>query len=99
MFSIAYLVYRALGFNSYNYLDLLCVQVTVQLAVEMLPIPGGSLLSEMMFYNMFTLIFLSKNADTGMLLTRTFSFYIPILVSGLIILSYSVYDRVFKKKK
>ena len=32
------------------------------------------------------MIFASKLADVGMLLTRTFTFYIPLLISGLIIL-------------
>ena len=98
MFSIAYLIYRALGFNKYNYVDLLTIQVSVQLAIEILPIPGGSLLSEMMMYDMFSMIFL-KNSEVAMLLTRTFSFYIPILTSGFVILIYDIHIKLINKRK
>ncbi len=94
MFSIAYVVYRALGFGAYSYFDLLTIQVSVQLAIEVMPLPGGAWLSENMIYSMFALIFANKYSDVGMLLTRTFSFYIPILASGFIILM----DAILKKR-
>ncbi len=90
MFSIAYVVYKALGLSGYTYFDLLAIQVSVQLAVEMLPIPGGAGLSEGMFYSTFAIIFASKYSDVAMLLTRTFSFYTPLLISGFIVLIYTI---------
>ena len=96
LFSIAYVVYRALGFNKYSYLDLLTIQVSVQTAIEVLPLPGGACLSENMIHDMFNKIFNSNFADVGMLLTRTFSFYIPLLASGFIVL---LYTTISKKKK
>ncbi|MBO4245558.1 MAG: flippase-like domain-containing protein [Bacilli bacterium] len=89
-FSIAYVVYRALGFNTYTYLDLLSIQVIVQVTMEAVPIPGGAGVSEGMFHNLFVMVFASKLADVGMLLTRTYTFYIPLIVSGLIVLTYNV---------
>lgn len=97
LFSVAYIVYRALGFNKYNYLDLLAIQVSAQTAIEALPLPGGACLSENMLQDMFVKIFKSKYADVGMLLTRTFSFYIPLLASGLIILGYTTISKRNKK--
>ena len=94
-FSIAYVVYRSLGFNTYTYLDLLSIQVIVQVTMEAVPIPGGAGVSEGMFHNLFVMIFASKLADVGMLLTRTYTFYIPLIVSGLIVLTYNV----LKKRK
>ncbi len=96
LFSIAYVVYKALGFSKYNYLDLLTIQVSVQTAIEVVPLPGGACLSENMIHDMFTKIFNSGMADVGMLLTRTFSFYIPLLTSGLIVL---VYTTILKRKR
>lgn len=96
LFSIAYVVYKALGFSKYNYLDLLTIQVSVQTAIEIVPLPGGACLSENMIHDMFTKIFNSGMADVGMLLTRTFSFYIPLLTSGLIVL---VYTTISKRKQ
>ena len=66
------------------------LQVSVQVAIEALPLPGGAGLSEGMLHNLFVMLFASKLADVGMLLTRTFSFYIPLIVSGIIILIYNI---------
>lgn len=86
LFSIAFVIYRSLGFNQYSYFDLLAIQVSVQVAIEALPLPGGAGLSEKMFHDIFITVFGIGLADVGMLLTRTFSFYIPLLVSGIVIL-------------
>ena len=95
LFSIIYIVYRALGLNSYSYFDLLAIQVCVQLAMEAMPLPGGSGLSEGMLHNIFTMIFVAGLADVGMLLTRTFTFYIPLTISGIILLI----DYIFRLKR
>lgn len=93
LFSIAYVIYRALGFNNYSYFDLLLVQIIAQVSIESFPLPGGAGLSEGILHNMFTMLYASKLADVGMLLTRTFSFYIPLVISGLIILVYNITNK------
>ena len=97
LFSIIYVVYRALGFNTFNYLDLLVIQVSVQITIEALPLPGGSGMSEGMLHNIFVIIFASKLADVGMLLTRAFTFYVPLILCGLIILGEFLFRKIFKK--
>lgn len=87
MFSVIYVVYRALGYNTYSYLQLLIIQISVQVAIEVLPLPGGAGLSEGMLHNIFVTIFTIELADVGMLLTRAFTFYVPLVICGLIILS------------
>lgn len=86
LFSVAYIVYRSLGFSKFSYLDLLMIQVSVQIAAEALPIPGGTGLSETVYQTIFVTVFGLAFADIGMLLTRTFTFYIPILMTGLLVL-------------
>ena len=95
LFSIIYFVYRALGFNEYNYFDLLAIQVCVQIAIEAAPLPGGAGVSEGMLHNLFIVIFASKLADVGMLFTRTFTFYIPLIFTGIVIL----FDYLYRKIK
>ncbi len=103
LFSVAYVVYRSLGFNALHYTDLLFMQILVQITIEAIPLPGGAGVSEGMLYNLFGVIFTSHLAATGMLLTRTFSFYIPLLLSGIIILLYNIISHkkqsVDKRKK
>ena len=93
LFSIIYVIYRALGFNEYSYCNLLAIQVSVQLAIEVLPLPGGAGLSEGMLHSIFVTLFASKLADVGMLLTRTFTFYVPLMVSGLVIFIEYLYRK------
>ena len=78
----------------YNYIDLLMIQVSVQIAAEALPIPGGTGLSEKVYQTIFVTIFGVAFADIGMILTRTFTFYIPILLTGFLVLI-----TLFKKSK
>ena len=99
LFSIAYILYASLGFKKYNYIYLLMIQISVQVAIEALPLPGGSGLSENMLKNMFITLFGIKLCDMAMIFTRTFAFYIPLIVSGLIILSYNIYIKWFFKSK
>lgn len=96
LFSIIYVIYRALGYNGYSYLELFIIQLSVQISIEALPLPGGAGLSESMLHDIFTVIFSIKMADVGMLLTRTFTFYIPLVLCGLVIL---VNFLLSKKKK
>ena len=96
LFSIIYIIYRALGFDQYSYFDLLAIQVSVQIAMEAAPLPGGAGLSESFMHNLFVIIFASKLADVGMLLTRAFSFYIPLIATGIIILLEFLYRKIKK---
>ena len=95
LFSIAYIIYRSFGFTKYSYIDLLMIQVSVQVAIEALPLPGGSGLSENMFKTMFITVFGINLSNIAMIFTRTFSFYIPLIASGIIILI----DKIIKKAK
>ena len=93
LFSIAYIIYRSLGFSTYSYFDLLLIQVSVQIAIEALPLPGGTGLSEKTFQTIFITVFGLSFADTAMLLTRTFSFYIPLIASGIIVLIHFIITK------
>ena len=96
MFSIIYVVYRALGYNSYDYITLVSLQISVQVAMEAVPFPGGVGVSEGMLHNLFVTLFSIKLADVGMLLTRTFTFYIPLIGSGIIILIEFINNKIKK---
>lgn len=86
MFSIAYVIYRSFGFNDYSYIELLFIQIVAQVSIEALPLPGGTGASELIIKNLYINIFTLTLASTGMLLTRIFSFYLPLLFILLIII-------------
>ena len=94
LFSIIYVIYRALGYNSFSYIDILIIQLSVQMAIEALPLPGGAGISEGMLYSIFVITFSESMADSGMLLTRTFTFYLPLIACGMIILLEYIYKKI-----
>lgn len=92
-FSIAYIVYRGMGYSGVDYFELLAIQITVQLTIEMYPLPGGAVVSETMFRDMFVTIFGIGIAEVGMLFTRLFAFYIPLIISALVIVIMTIIER------
>ncbi len=85
MFSITFVVYIALGFKGISYFHLLLLQTFTQIAIEGLPLPGGTGALEMIITNVYISIFGSLNV-AGTLLTRTLSFYLPLLIIMIIII-------------
>lgn len=93
MFSIIFVIYRGLGFTDYNYFELLMMQISVQLVIEAFPLPGGVGLSEEMLHNVFVNLHGINFAVIGMLLVRIFSFYIPLVISGFVVLVRSLFKN------
>ena len=79
MFSVVYVIYRGLGFNSMNYFEMVLLQIFVQICVEALFLPGGTGVSEYVSSELFITIF-GALSTTGMLLFRLLTFYIPIFL-------------------
>ncbi len=94
-FSISYFVYRSFlesypEISGYNYFDLISIQVLVALCVDSLPLPGGVGISEYLYILLLGHIFQSNGVDilaSAMILTRIFTFYIPLLFTGIITVS------------
>ena len=98
LFSIIYVVYKSLGFSGYSYFDLLKIQISVQLASEAFPLPGGAGIAEEILHKSFNSLHGLTFAGSGMFLTRSFTFYIPLLASGLVVLLNSLKNRIHFKK-
>lgn len=98
LFSIIYVVYKSLGFSGYTYFDLLRIQISVQLASEACPLPGGAGIAEEILHKSFSSLHGLTFAGSGMFLTRAFTFYVPLLVSGFIVLLNSIKNKITLKK-
>lgn len=86
LFSISYIVYRSFGLTEYNFLQIVIIQISVQTAIEFIPLPGGTGVSEYLFNIFFITVYGSALSSTAMLVTRTFTFYFPLILSGIILL-------------
>ena len=81
-FSVAYLVYRALGLREASYFELLAMQVFLYLAVSFAPTSGATGATEGGFYLFFTMMFPKALLYGAMLLWRLFTYYSHLLVGG-----------------
>ena len=61
------------------------LQAVLFLVVSLIPLPGGTGASEGGFLLLYTSVFTGGALETAMLLSRFASFYLPLLVSGLLL--------------
>ena len=86
MFSIAYVVYKAFGFNEHSYIELVVIQLSIAIAIDSLPLPGGIGASEAMLILIYDKIFGENLSVPAMLVTRGLSYYSCLLLSGIVVL-------------
>lgn len=85
MFSITYVVYRGLGFNEISYWNLLLLQIFAQITIEGLPLPGGTGALEAILNNIYISIF-GGLTIISTVLTRMLTFYLPLVITMIIII-------------
>ncbi|MDE7264311.1 MAG: flippase-like domain-containing protein [Anaeroplasmataceae bacterium] len=91
-FSMSYFVYLAFKSSfliaEMSFIELFAIQVTIALCVDSLPLPGGVGISEYLYVLLFGLIYCMGDIDlvgSAMLLTRAVSFYVPLIVTFILV--------------
>lgn len=96
LFSIIYFIYRSLNTNiNLNYFDILLLQLFVQISLEVCVLPGQTGINEYITSILYLTIF-DTLAIQGMILNRLFIFYLPLLISFVLIM---INARVLYKEK
>jgi hypothetical protein len=81
-YGMPYLVYRAFGLDQATLWTVLALQALCALAVGCLPLPGSAGAAERVFLRGFAAVFGGGLVAPAMILTRTLSCYLPLLVTG-----------------
>lgn len=85
LFLVTYVVYRSFGLNDMSAVTMTLLQAAISVSVDMLPLPGGMGISERLFLQIFSPIFGSTALTlSGMLMSRGISYYMLIIISGII---------------
>lgn len=84
LFVVTWLVFKSFGLTGTSIWQIVALQTIISLSVDMLPLPGGIGASEASFMVMFERIFGEKLVLPGMLLSRGISYYVLVLISGLV---------------
>lgn len=85
--SVPYFIYRSFGLNFFTYFQIISTQLLLGICVEMLPFPGAVGISETVFLILFQPIFTEAYLYSAVLLSRGISFYLMLLLSGLVVVS------------
>ncbi len=83
---IPYLVYRAFGLAGMSLIQVAGLQVLCTVAVGFLPLPGSAGAAEQVFLRSFLVVFGTGLVAPAMILTRTMSCYLVLLVTGAVTL-------------
>lgn len=86
-YSITYMVYRAFGNSGITFFQIIPVQAFLLLILMFVPTPGSGLGAEGGFYMLFNKIFKEGTINMSILFWRIYTFYLPILVGLLCMIS------------
>lgn len=92
-FSITYFIYRALGLSGASVLDIISLQALLYMAVSFIPIPGTVGASELGFSILLGSIFTSNLTAIALLLWRGISYYLGLILCGILTLIIYVFDK------
>lgn len=85
LFLVTYVVYRSFGLSGTSAATVTLLQASISVSVDMLPLPGGMGISERLFLQTFGPVFGSTALTlSGMLLSRGISYYMLIIISGIV---------------
>ena len=79
-FVLTYVVYRGLGLEEFAIIDIVLLQASIYIAVDMLPVPGAQGITEAMYKKIFRNIFPGQCLIASMCITRGISFYFIMIV-------------------
>ena len=96
LFFVTYLVYRSFGKSEYGPGLITSLQTMISAGADMMPVPGGMGVTEMMFQKIFGPIFGESLVLPGMILSRGISYYTQLIICGIMTV---VTSFVFKDKK
>ena len=98
-FAVSWAIYRSFGLSQIGVAHILALQALLYMAISFIPTPGNAGASEGGFLAIFHLLFTGATLMPAMLLWRLITYYLNLLIGGLV----TIYDHwecnhVHKKK-
>ncbi len=84
LFFVTYFVYRAFGLSGTAMWNVVLLQASISVSVDMLPLPGGMGISEHLFLTIFDPIFYGDLLIPAMVLSRGISYYVQLFFSAIV---------------
>lgn len=83
VFFLTWLVYRGMGLSGQSMANIMALQASIYIAVDMLPLPGAQGITEIMYKSVYALVFPGVYLTASMCVTRGLNFYFLLIVSGI----------------
>ena len=84
-YAMPYVVYRAFGLSGFGLGEMMALQALCSIAVGYLPLPGSAGAAENVFLRGFLLVYGESLVAPAMILTRTMSCYLVLIVTGVVL--------------
>lgn len=104
--SVPFWIYKGFGLSGYSFITVVMLQAVLFISVSALPLPGAVGISESGFMVIYKTLFPIQILSSAMLVSRGISFYLLVLLSGIIIaITYLVningnhYIKVSRKRR
>lgn len=92
LFLVTWMVYLAFGRSAASIWEVVLLQAVISVSVDMLPLPGGMGISEVLFLNLFAPVF-GEVLLPAMVLSRGLGYYSQLLISALFTVVALFYSR------
>lgn len=96
-FGITFCIYKAFGFSGFSFLQIVTLQALLYLSISLLPSPGSAGVAEGGFHWLFGAVFTSGTLVGAMLIWRGISYYLTLIVSGLLTFFLTLRKRSYIK--
>ena len=84
-YAMPYVVYRAFGLSGFGLGEVMALQALCSIAVGYLPLPGSAGAAENVFLRGFLLVYGESLVAPAMILSRTMSCYLVLIVTGIVL--------------
>lgn len=81
VFVLTCIIYKGFALQGTGMADIMFVQASIYIAVDMLPVPGAQGITELMYRHVFLPVFTERYLMASLYVTRGISFYFLLLVS------------------
>lgn len=75
-FAVTVVVYLAFNNSGFSLFVILILSASINIVVDMMPLPGGMGATELLFLSIFTTIFGESQVVTALIITRVLTFYL-----------------------
>lgn len=93
--SVIYFVFRAFGYHTISYFEVLAVQSLLQVSVSFMPMPGASGAQEIGFSGFFKNYFINNDLYAAVMVWRFFTYYVVVIAGAVLV----VVDQLLYRRK